>query len=469
MKIPSLLLVCAAGAYAFPKTPVDEKDDTTSQHVEEYLKKYYGLSSDEKPNLRKSGSSLSEKIREMQKFFGLQVTGKVDSNTLEVMEQPRCGVSDVAAYSTFPGRPVWRKHALTYRILNYTPDMARSDVDTAIQKAFKVWSDVTPLTFTRIYYGAADIQISFGAGEHGDFNPFDGPYGTLAHAYAPGTGIGGDTHFDEDENWTKGSTGFNLFLVAAHEFGHSLGLSHSNDRRALMFPTYSYTDPARFQLPKDDVNGIQALYGPSTKPNPQTPPPTKPTLPSYCDPAMRFDAVTTLRNEILFFKGRSFLRRMPRTGHVVSYTISSVWPSLPSGIHAAYENPQKDQVFLFKGNKYWAMKGYQILPNYPQSIYTLGFPRSVTRIDAAVYHPGTRKTYYFVNDKYWSFDEALQVMDKDSPQQIVTTFPRIGTKVDAVFYINGLLYFFNGQHQFELNMRLKKVTRVLPKHRWFNC
>lgn len=56
-------------------------------------------------------------------------------------------------------------------------------------------------------------------------------------------------------------TGINLFLVAAHEFGHSLGLEHSNDRSALMFPTYSYVNTNGYRLPADDVRRIQALYG----------------------------------------------------------------------------------------------------------------------------------------------------------------------------------------------------------------
>lgn len=48
------------------------------------------------------------------------------------------------------------------RIMNYTSDLRRAEVDRAFKKAFKVWSDVTPLNFTRIRSGVADIMISFG-------------------------------------------------------------------------------------------------------------------------------------------------------------------------------------------------------------------------------------------------------------------------------------------------------------------
>lgn len=107
----------------------------------------------------------------------------------------------------------------------------------------------------------------FFRGYHGDGYAFDGRGQILAHAFFPGQGRGGDAHFDEDEVWvldpyadTQNGEGTSLFAVAAHEFGHSLGLSHSSAQGALMYPWYQGLPP-NFELPDDDKYGIQQLYG----------------------------------------------------------------------------------------------------------------------------------------------------------------------------------------------------------------
>ncbi|XP_075707160.1 matrix metalloproteinase-18-like [Rhinoderma darwinii] len=465
-----VLLLSVAYCSAFPAEPARENEENDAKFAEEYLKRYYNLQTNVRQPRIKGDNQLIRKIKEMQQFLGLTVTGKLDTDTMEVMHQPRCGFVDVGEYSTFPGNKGWNKKELTYRILNYTPDMPRSEVDSAIQRAFKVWSDVTPLTFTRVYDGISDIEISFAAQVHNDFYPFDGPHGTLAHAFAPSNGIGGDAHFDEDETWTSGSNGYNLFIVAAHEFGHSLGLLHSSDPSALMYPTYHFIEPSEFRLPEDDVTGIQSLYGANMVPEEPTVPeePSKPINPSSCVPNINFDAVTTLRGEILFFKEKAFWRQISQDSEVEHHLISTFWPTLPNHIQAAYEDQGRDQVLAFKGAKYWVMSGFEITQDSPKSIYELGFPRTVRKIDAAVYDGKSKKTYFFVNDKYWSYDEQKQSMDSGFPKKIVDNFPGL-TKVLAAFQKDGFLYLFDGNRQYEFSTAKKRVTRLLKNDSWIKC
>ncbi|KAM9658990.1 LOW QUALITY PROTEIN: macrophage metalloelastase [Trichechus inunguis] len=566
MKFLLLIPVLQATASgAVPLFPVENLEENELMFAEKYLETFYDFHMEKTPMIKMKFTEnfMENKIQEMQQFLGLNMTGQLDTSTLEMMHTSWCGMPDVRHYSTMTGRPVWKKHhiptsnivamyfstfltmlditlnlavdknppspiitpekklhvyqnrtvlytvsevdhqafllrrprvELNLQIQNFTPDMVREDVNYAIQKAFQVWSDVTPLKF-RQFEGKADIMMSSARGAHGDPYPFNGRGGVIAHAFAPGPGIGGDVHFDEDEFWTKSYKGINLFLVAVHETGHSLGLQHSNDPKSIMFPTYSYVNTNTFHLSTDDIRGIQSLYGElnffiillyedtlrSNLISPftysclftcpekyQSMPPPDCTNPNICDPNLSFDAVTTIGNRILLFKDRFFWWKFPELPRSSFNLISSFWPTLPSVIQAAYEIRARNQVFLFKDDKYWLISHLRPQPNYPRSIPVLGFPDSVKKIDAAVFNPFIYKTYFFVDNQYWR-DERRQSMDHSYPKLITKNFQGIGPKMDAVFFSKRYYYFFQGSNQLEYDIQSDLVTNRLKSNSGFGC
>jgi len=54
------------------------------------------------------------------------------------------------------------------------------------------------------------------------------------------------------------NTKYDAFTVIVHELGHGLGLGHSEDQDAVMYPTYQGDIT---ELDGDDICGVQSLYG----------------------------------------------------------------------------------------------------------------------------------------------------------------------------------------------------------------
>ncbi|XP_072899698.1 collagenase 3-like [Hemitrygon akajei] len=435
LKIPS--------AFTYPLSSTDHN------LAQEYIKKLYSVDSD---LLQGSKDSFTAGIKKMQEFYGLRVTGELDYSTLEIMKKPQCGFQDGLRYNI--GNEKWKHTNLTYRIQNYTPKLTESYVVDAVRRALEAWSEITPLTFTRISDGEADLMISFQRGRHGDGSPFDGPGKFLAHAFAPGINLGGDTHFDADEDWSLDPEGKNVFLVAAHEFGHSLGLSHSKDIGALMYPIYAYLPENEFILPDDDVQGIQQLYGSSSngkiRPHPVTP--------KTCDTSLTFDAACTMRGEKIYFKDRFAWRIHPQI-HPSMVVISTQWPFLPTQLDASYENKKENINVFFKGTKYWIVRGYDLIDS-PRSIYDFGFPRTVKKIDAAVQISKTGKTFFFVEDQCWSYIENAGKMEDGYPKLIEHVWPGVSTPINAAIQDEHMIYFFHQYMVFVYDYDNKEVTGI---------
>uniref|UniRef100_A0A3Q0SR29 Matrix metallopeptidase 20b (enamelysin) n=1 Tax=Amphilophus citrinellus TaxID=61819 RepID=A0A3Q0SR29_AMPCI len=419
----------------------------------DYLQQYYNLKNDPLGRIKRSGPSFTSKVKDMQIFFGLNVTGTLDSDTLEVMRSPRCGVPDVEEYSHIQGMR-WNKNVITYRyILWYTRDLPRSTVDSLIESAFSVWARASSLTFVRSNTHNADIMVEFVTYAHGDLFPFDGPRGTLAHAFGPGSGVGGDTHFDDSEHWTAGEAGFNLFVVAAHEFGHALGLKHSRNPESLMYPNYKAFNPANL-LSSEDVANIKALYSHlnnvlrnswlfgSLFPR---------LMQDKCAADLTFDAVSTLGDATFFFRERH------------EGPISNFMPKIETSIDAAFWVPRRSTAYLIHESIFWTVKGSRV-KGKARKLSHFGFPVWVQEVDAAVHIPKTRRTLFFVHDIYWSFFTYIL-------KSCFFVFFFLGGCFVWVFFflILGFIYFFVGPQVYKYDYTQKHVVGVEKANSWLGC
>lgn len=174
----------------------------------------------------------------------------------------------------------------------------------ATQKAFNMWSEVTPFDFYEISNGSvADIRIGFYHDDHECQWSFAGGEGGIAHApniYPNRTENYAMIHFDDKKHWVYLNVGYlekdpkakvfadyletlvheigimgdenilereNFHTYLINTLGHVLGLRHIlEDENAIMYPVYKLrTDSKRRyiypRLTQTDIEAIRKIYG----------------------------------------------------------------------------------------------------------------------------------------------------------------------------------------------------------------
>ncbi|CAL8359043.1 unnamed protein product [Lota lota] len=530
---------------------VSSSEEQEGINAESWLRQFGYLSqASRQMSTMHSSQVLSKAIADMQRFYGLQVTGEMDPPTVRAMRRPRCGLPDRRPEEAQQGSrrrrytltgQQWDKDHLTYSLLkqNIPASLGEGRTSAALRRAFDVWSQATPLTFQEVpahdnnnngvvsSNGSnpallADILLLFASGFHGDMSLFDGEGGSLAHAYYPGPGMGGDTHFDADEPWTldhQDPTGIDLFLVAVHELGHALGLEHSDHPDAVMAPFYSWTPTHNFTLSPDDRAAIQYIYGlplatnapptsapappPDSEPNrpasvpppeeeptiasprdpppPPPPPPPRPTTrrpptePSSRAPDLRPPAPP--RPTVPEVEPQPFTPAITPEDPRLPPQPPPVPPRPPKRPdHVAPDICEGDfdsvtvlrgEMFVFKGRWFWRVRRNRVLDNYPMpiSVFWNGLPND---IDAA-YERHDGKFVFFKGEQYWVFREADVLPGYPQPLRVYGRgLPE--DRIDTVIWWepNEHTYFFKGDRYWRYHEETRQTDKDFPKalSRW---
>ncbi|HEX7140271.1 MAG TPA: matrixin family metalloprotease [Vicinamibacterales bacterium] len=174
--------------------------------------------------------------------------------------------------------PVWATSPVPYYVNPTNLDLPTSVVPPAVKVGADAWSLQTNASFRFQYAGTSSLTTNTNDGMNVVMfrNASNGSAIATTYWWSDGSHIiDADIVFwDGGFTFFTGSTGcvngFYIEDIAAHEFGHALGLNHSTSTAATMYPSVSPCNMSNRTLDIDDINGVQALYPPMNVPTAPT-------------------------------------------------------------------------------------------------------------------------------------------------------------------------------------------------------
>ena len=325
------------------------------------------------------------------------------------------------AYST---SVKWGSNSVVFYANPSNLDLDATSAENALKTGLNTWSTDAGTPFRYVYGGRVNDTNTGNDGRNVIVfrNASDG--GALATTY---TWWMGSSLTDSDIivwdgaytffSGTSGcSGGAYLEDVITHELGHALGLNHSSDTAATMYPSYSYCSTEMRSLAADDIAGAQALYGRATTSSTNTAPSISISSPAANSTFNTTSSITfaatandtqdgNLTSRILWSSsligqigvGGSFSTLLPAGTHVVTATVTdsgalSASKSVTFTVVVAASSPTPTASPTLTASGYRVNK-----KNLRTDLTWAGF----TTVNVDIYRNGSRVTST-TNDGFWT-------------------------------------------------------------------
>jgi hypothetical protein len=175
--------------------------------------------------------------------------------------------------------PTWAPGPVLYRVNTTNLDLPDAVIPPALAAGADAWTTQTSASFDFQYAGTSTVTTNTNDGLNVVMFRNASSGSAIATTYWWSSGsriIDADIVFwDGGFRFFTGSTGcsggFYIEDIAAHEFGHALGLGHSAVTSATMYPSVSSCATGNRTLDPDDIAGVEALYPPVSIPAPGAP------------------------------------------------------------------------------------------------------------------------------------------------------------------------------------------------------
>jgi hypothetical protein len=169
--------------------------------------------------------------------------------------------------------PKWGTRQVPYYVNPANSDASESAALAAIQAGALAWSAQSNADFSWYYMGRTTGSAATKNGKNEIFFRNESDGGVVARTYwwydSSNRLVDADVIF-YDGGWTfyGGSSGCSSGMyiedITVHELGHALGLGHSADPDATMYPSVGRCSTGFRTLHADDLAGVEALYPPTS-------------------------------------------------------------------------------------------------------------------------------------------------------------------------------------------------------------